>query len=304
MSSKVSIIIISYNKVEPVVFAVKSVINSHNKSRIETLIHIIDNSENKKIFTQLKSKLSWYSNIFLEKNEKNIGFAKAVNKGIRKSLEKGADYILLLNDDAFVDKNCIKKLIKALENNKNALAAGPTIFYAKDKEKVWHTGGYLSKFLMTIKIPYKNKKISKDFLKKLPTQEVDFLTGCVLLIKREAFDKIGFFDERLFFYAEDLDYSIRVKKAGYKLLWIPDAFAWHDIDIYKGRTNPFVLYHLARSNIIVRKKHLSVVKFIYFLLIHFLVITPYRIFQVLKGSKGIKSIYAWLKGTLDGIIGK
>lgn len=300
MPRKVSVIVISYNKVESVMCAVNSTLNDQSNSDMNIHIYIFDNSEDRRIFMQLKNNLSCYFNVSVEKNEKNIGFAKAANKGIIKSLEKGVDYILLLNDDAFIDKDCMKKLIEALENNNKALLAGPTIFYAKDTEKVWHTGGYLNRFL-TIKIPYKNKKVPKEFLKKLSIQEVDFLTGCVLLIKREAFDKIGLFDENLFFYAEDLDYSIRVKKAGYKLLWVPYVFAWHDIDIIKGRTTPFVMYHLAKSNIFVRKKHLSRLRYFYYMLAHLLLLTPYRIFQVLIGSKDFKSIYAWFKGTLDGI---
>lgn len=124
------------------------------------------------------------------------------------------------------------------------------------------------------------------------------------MLKREVVEKVGLFDEDLFFYGEDLDYSLRVKKAGFKLLWVPYAFAWHDIDIEKGRTNPFVMYTLAKSNIIVRKKNFSNLYFLYYLSIHFLFHTPFKVYQILKGSRNLNSVKAWLKGTRDGICSK
>jgi len=220
------------------------------------------------------------------------------------SLKKKADYILLLNDDAYLDKYCVKYLLDALEKNPKAMLAGPTIFYHIYKNKVWHTGGYYNKFLGKIEIPYKNKSIEPEHFKNLRTQGVDFLTGCVLMMKKEIVEEVGLFDENLFFYGEDLDYSLRVKKAGFRLLWVPYAFAWHDIDIEKGRTTPFVMYHLARSNIILRRKNFSKFYFIYYLLIHLFLYTPFRSYQILKGSKNLYSIKAWLRGTWNGICSK
>jgi len=295
---KLYVVIISYNKIEPVIKAIKSCRESYPKSKII----LIDNSENLEIFKELKHKLGVLSDIVFIKNESNLGFSKAVNQGIKIALENNADYVLLVNDDAYVDKDCIPQLLEALENNEKALLAGPTIFYKNEPNKIWHTGGYFNKLLGNIKIPYKNKIINPNSFKKMHSKEVDFLTGCVLMIKKEAYEKIGYFNEELFFYAEDLDYSLRVKKAGYKLLWVPSAFAWHDIDMKKGRTSPFVMYNLARNNIIVRKKHFNSLYFYYYLLLHFFVYTPYRVYQILRGSKEFTSIKSWFKGTLEGII--
>ena len=291
-------IIISYNKVVPVIEAVQSVLASHKDLKII----LIDNSDDPDVFENLKETFQNSSKIILLKNKKNIGFSKAVNQGIKIAIDNMADYILLLNDDAYLDKECINHLINALENDKNAMLAGPTIFYHKFMNRVWHTGGFFNKILGNIKIPFKNKVINYEYLKKFNPQEVDFLTGCVLMIKKEAVEKVGFFDEDLFFYGEDLDYSIRVKKKGYKLLWVPYAFAWHDIDIEKGRTNPFVMYNLAKSNIIVRKKNFNKYYYFYYLFLHFFIYTPFRFYQILKGSRDFRAFLSWLKGSYDGLI--
>lgn len=293
-------IIISYNKIEPVVKAINSVFDSYNRAKII----LIDNSEEPYILQELKERLKNFSNIIFVKNKTNVGFSKAVNQGIKIALDNGADYILLLNDDAYLDDYCIEHLIKALETDEKSMLAGPTIFYHNAKNKIWHTGGYFNKFLGSIWIPYKNKDVDIDTFKTFSIKEVDFLTGCVLMIKKEAIEKVGFFDEDLFFYGEDLDYSLQVKKKGFKLLWVPYAFAWHDIDIEKGRTSPFVMYNLARSNIILRRKNFDEMYFYYYLVLHFLLYTPYRLYQIWKGSRNFKSLIAWLKGTWDGLHSK
>jgi len=299
------IIIVLYNRFEPAIKAINSILGT-NADGFEMNIVLIDNSEIS-IIGKIKDylyKISTPGNVNFSFiiNSRNEGFSRAVNQGIKLALQNKADYVLLLNDDAYIDQECIPDLISALENNERALLAGPTIFYAKFPNLVWHTGGYYNKYLGKIQIPYKNKKSLPAHFKNLNVQRVDFLTGCVLLIKVEAFYKVGFFDEDLFFYGEDLDYSIRVRKSGFELLWVPYAFAWHDIEIYKGRTTPFVIYNLARSNLILIKKNFGKLYFCYYLfLIHFLLLTPYRIYQILQGSRDLKSILAWFKGTIDGL---
>lgn len=300
MKIKLYTIILLYNKLNAPIKAALSAFQSYNYNNFI----FIDNSGlgliNKIKYNLKKYNLTFFSIV----NEKNEGFAKAVNKGINYALKNKAKYILLLNDDAYVDKACIPLLLEYLEKDKQALMAGPTIYYTRKNNLVWITGGYFDKLLSKISIPFKNKKIDFGYFKNFPVQEVEFLTGCVLLIKAQAFKEIGFFDEDLFFYGEDLDFCFRVKKRGFKLLWVPYAFAWHDIDIEKERTNPFTMYNLAKSNIIVRRKNFNKPYFFYYLLLHFSLYTPFRLYQILKGSKNFDSIKAWFKGTWDGINSK
>ena len=297
MDKKVCAIIISYNKVNSVIKAIKSVLESYSNSKVI----LIDNSEDVNIFRILKNKLKMYSNITFIKNKENLGFAKAVNQGIKVALREKADYILLLNDDAYLERNCINYLIDVLERDKKALLAGPTIFYHKNRTMVWHTGGYFRKLLGSIYIPYKNKKLPFSYFKTLAPKEVDFLTGCVLLIKKEAIEKVGVFDEKLFFYGEDLDYSLRVKKMGYKLVWVPYAFAWHDIDVDNGRVSPFVMYNLSKSKMLVRRKHFNLYYYIFYVIVHFSLLSGKRFFDLVVRKRKLDSFIAWFKGALDGI---
>jgi len=291
------VIIVSFYKTEPLIKAVETVIESYSKSKFV----IVDNSANILVCKNLKKELPKYKNIIFISNPQNYGFAKAVNQGIEIAMkDNNCKYILLLNDDAYVDKDCIPKLIDALEKDEMALLAGPTIYYEKSPNTVWSAGGYFDNFLSRIRIPLKNKNITIEELDKIPIQEVDFLTGCVLLIKREAIEKVGFFDEAFFFYSEDLDYSFRVKKAGYKCLWVPSAIAWHDIDLNVRFNTPFVMYNLAKSGIIFRLKHFKGVELINNLISFILFHTAYKLFYLLNKSNPL-IIKAWFKGLIGGV---
>jgi len=294
---KLAVIIVTYNRTQSVTKAIQSVFSSWS----DCTIILIDNSPNTFYFENLKVSLEKYKNVFLFKNPYNYGFAKAVNQGIRIVMEKGKyDYILLLNDDAYLDKNCMPVLIEALEKDERAFLAGPTIFYYRFPNKVWSAGGYFDSFMSRINITLKNKNVSIEKLSKLSVKEVDFLTGCVLMIKYQAIKEIGLFDENFFFYSEDLDYSFRVKKAGYKCIWVPSAIAWHDIQIIDRFNSTFALYNLAKSGIIFRRKHFkgiallsNLICFVFFQSIH-------KFFYLLLNKGSLSSINAWFKGLIDG----
>jgi GT2 family glycosyltransferase len=291
-------IIVSFYKTEPLLKAVETVIESYSKSKFV----IVDNSANILVYKNLKIELSKYKNIIFISNPQNYGFAKAVNQGIEIAMkDNNCNYILLLNDDAYVYKDCIPKLMDALDGDDKALIAGPTIYYEKYPNKVWSAGGYFDRLFSRIKIPLKNKEVSIDDLKKFPIQDVDFLTGCVLMIKREAIEKVGFFDETFFFYSEDLDYSFRVKKAGYKCLWVPSSIAWHDIQMSARFSSPFAMYNLAKSGIIVRKKHFAGLLKLWDLLIFIFLHTLNKFLSFILGQSNFSAIKAWVKGIADGL---
>ncbi len=303
---QIGVIIVLYNKIAPVKKAINSVFNAFILDKnFKITIILVDNSEKNRISASLEKIFSDKQDLSLVfiKNPVNEGFAKAVNTGIKFALKEGADYVFLLNDDAWIDTHCLKYLTESIKNYKNVLLAGPTIFYAREPSRVWSAGGYFDKLLSRIKMPFKNKIIKKENLVKLPVQPVDFLTGCALMIDSRAFEKVGLFDETFFLYAEDLDYCLRVKKAGYKIIYVPFAFAWHDIHIEKGRTSPFVMYHLAKSNVVLRKKHFNKIYFAYYMILHVFLYTPFRIYQILRGSREKKkAIISWIKGSIEGLI--
>lgn len=260
---------------------------------------IIDNASNDGSLEKLMAMYKNTSIIRFIANRENFGFAKGVNQGIRAYLDQPEiDHIVLLNQDTIVDNRFIEACHQTIQNYPEVGVVGPRIFYHDKPQKVWHGPLFFSYAKCGVINPEKNK--FQQCLEEKDRQS-DFLTGCALFIKKEIFIKTGLFDEDYFFYYEDYDYCIRVKKAGYKLWFNPKGKVWHKItDIAKDRTNPYVIYYLAKGYIIFLRKNFSLFFILYGSLLHFFVYTPYRLIQILLGSRSLKSIASWFKGTIDG----
>lgn len=295
---KIFTIILNYNNYEKT----KKCLDHLLMSNIKTKIIFIDNGSTDdssyKLYQEFKHSNADIEFIF---NEKNLGFAKGVNVGIKKVLELGGDYVLLLNNDAYILPDTIEKLLKSLQENPKAVVAGPTIFYYHNKNKVWQAGGFFNWVKMGPSIMFKNKEIH---IEKLTNKiyKVDFLTACIWLAKTEIFKKIGLFYDNFFLYYDDFDFCFRVKKAGFELLYVADAIAYHDIgNIEKTRTSKTALYNLSRSFFIFIKKNLPMPVIVYGVLIFLFIYTPFRIFQIIKGKQNLSNIVYWLKGGIDGL---
>jgi len=265
---------------------------------IEKII-LIDNGSKNGSIERLQNDYLQNNKVYIIRNEDNLGFARGVNVGIQFALDLGAELFFLLNNDAIIDKECIKNLCAAIAEDERIGIAGPRIFYYNDPEKIWQGGGYFSFIKAGIINPEKNKLISHCSGK---IREVTFLTGCAMLVRREVFERIGLFDEDFFFYGEDVDFCLRARRAGFKLMYVPAAKVWHKIEnIAKNRTLPFHLYHLARSHLFVIRKNFGTLYSCYALIVHLLLYTPYRMWQIAHGSRSWKAVIAWFKGTLDGL---
>jgi hypothetical protein len=237
--------------------------------------------------------------VHIIRNEKNYGFSVGMNIGIQKALDMGAGLVFILNNDTIVDEECISKLYDVILKDSSAAVAGPAIMYFSNPDKLWQAGGYFNKLKMGVSVPDKGKRVSEI---NHSTSKVSFLTGCALLIPKKTFQKVGLFDSSLFFYGDDVDYGLRVKEAGLNMYFVPTAKVWHKIeDIKVDRTTPYVLYHLARSTVIMLRKRFSGIEKFYGILLQFTIYTGFRIWQTLKGRRGWQSVSSWLKGLVDGM---
>lgn len=262
-------------------------------------IVVIDNGSHDDSIVRLLNDYSLNRKVDVICNESNYGFARGVNVGIRYALEHGAEFVLLVNNDAVVDRTCVKQLMVITETNNKVGIVGPRVLQHTDRRKICGYGYYYNRFKTSVTCPEHNKLV-----KDCPphTREVEALAGCIMLVRKKVFEEIGFFDEQYFFYDEDVDFCLRASRAGFKIIYIPAAKAWHKLaSVTQERTSPFVLYHRARSRIIFLGKNFSWLHLLWGLLLHLTLYTPFRCFQVFRGSKSWKSIWAWFRGSLAGI---
>ncbi len=254
----------------------------------ELQILIIDNGSRDDHTEKLQKEFPQYQYIY---NKENCGFAGGVNQGIKLNFEL-SEYFLLVNNDASLEPNCLNLM---LETSKEKAVVGPAIYFKNKPNIIWQGGGFFLKLKMNINILGKNKKLHSP----LP-QEVDFLSGCVLLIPKNIINLVGYFDERFFFYGEDLDFCLRAKKKGVQIIYVPGASAWHSIrEIAKSRTSPFVLRNLSFSYFLIIRKHFPNFK-VYGLLLFIILYIPFRLYQIINGGNNWRNIYAWIDGGIKG----
>ncbi|MDQ7799268.1 MAG: glycosyltransferase family 2 protein [Candidatus Edwardsbacteria bacterium] len=295
-SKYISVVILNWNNLSDTIECIDSLLkNVHPVNKIV----IVDNGSTDGSGKMLAEKYSKDQLIELFFNEVNEGFSKGVNLGVKKALKSNPDYILLLNNDTVLDRDCIKKMVDACDLNNKCGIAGPRIFYNHKKEIVWQGGGYFNYYTGGNVVPEKNKKPK---VYKTNFVSATFLTGCIMLIKTVVFDKIGLLDEDIFFYEEDVDFCLRAVKSGYNLQYVPSAVAWHKVEGI--RLTPFAFYNRARSRIIVLRKNFNKIYVAYGILSHFLLFTPYKIYQSINAEKPWETLRAWFKGSIEGLFAK
>lgn len=231
-----SIVIINYNSKSVLFNCLDSLKSSNFPFKYE--VFIIDNCSTEKI-NELELE---YKNFTFIYNDKNIGFASANNIGIR--LAKGK-YILLLNPDTIVNSGSFHPLIDYLGSHEDVGVVGPKIFNADgDIERSTHSFpsllkeffhaneflksflGYNSRIIAVIK-NLTGVKSLESYWDHNSLREVDHVTGACMMIKREVIDKVGLLDEAFFLYNEEVEWSLRIKKSGYKSVFIPNSSIIH-----------------------------------------------------------------------------
>lgn len=183
----------------------------------------------------------------------NRRFAGGNNAGIQRALDSGADAIMLLNNDVVADPLLIEKLLAALAEDPAAGAAAPLIYFAPPTDRIWYAGGRCVPWLA---FSAHRAIRTRDDGRFRSIEETGYLTGCCLLATADAWRKVGLLDERYFIYAEDADWCLRARAAGFRLLFVPTARLWHRVSASSGGAmNAWKVYQRLRANVTLWSRH-------------------------------------------------
>jgi GT2 family glycosyltransferase len=209
MNPKVSIIILNWNGWEDTIECLESLYQMGWKEK-----ELENMPSNRKLI--------------LIKNEKNYGFAKGNNIGMRYALSSRTDYILILNNDIVVAPDFLTELIEVTEKDAQIGIAGPTCYYYDWPGVIWATGVRISWWTGRMRDIVGQGKQDKGQYQGI--MEVDGVTGCAMLIRRQVLDKISLFDPRFPFGNEDYEFCIRARRRGqFKVIYIPNSKIWHKV---------------------------------------------------------------------------
>jgi len=184
-----------------------------------------------------------------------LGFTGSTNLGLTRGLEMGARAFLLLNNDTVVHPEALGNMLRELESEPRIGAVTPKILYHDPSDRIWSAGG---EYTLWKGIPtHRGLRSGADDLRYTQPRDVSFGTGCALAIKRKVIEEIGLLDDDLFLYNEDGDYSLRMRKAGFRIRYTPDAIIWHRVGWTSKRwSGQFRHVHLGTRNLLrVHRKH-------------------------------------------------
>lgn len=177
----------------------------------------------------------------------NLGFSGGNNVGILHALKNKADYIWLLNNDTKVDPQALSAMVALAETDSSIGAVGSSIFYMDHPEKIQAWGGGSVSFWTGR---------TRHLLTPVPLKKLHYLTASSILIRHSALDEIGFLDDKSFFmYWEDVDFSLRLRKAGWKIAVASDSIVFHKEHASTGIKNPILDLYFNESAIRFYKKH-------------------------------------------------
>jgi len=182
----------------------------------------------------------------------NRRFAGGNNEGLKRALAGGADAIMLINNDTEAAGGLFDHLLGALERDPEAGAVGPVICFAQPRDVIWYAGG---RCIPALGVAAHRGLREVDRAQYTKVESTGYLTGCCLLASREAWLKVGPLDERYFIYAEDADWSLRARAAGYRLLLVPRARVWHKVSAASGAASPWKIYQRLRANLTLFARH-------------------------------------------------
>lgn len=216
---ELSIIIVSWNTRDMLRECLELILPA--ASTISNEIIVVDNGSADGSAEMVHSD---FSQVVLVRNSNNLGFPKAVNQGI--CVSKGS-FIALVNSDIMVPPNAFEEMVSYLKKNPGVAAVGPQLIGRTGHMQ--YSGGYapspVTALMQLIEVQALAGRRSHGlFVRARPSnrpQKVDWLGGACMVIDRRAVDRVGVLDESHFMYAEDLEYGIRLRRAGWQLHLLP-----------------------------------------------------------------------------------
>lgn len=261
-------------------------------------ILITDNCSPDKSGAQLREQFTNCHHLVLDDN---LGFAGGSNAGINWCIEQGAEWIWILNNDTTIDADALTRLIEIANQQPRAGILGAAI-YTPDKDGYSRSG--------TGKIDFGKAKtfergVVDDTASFIPCQ---WLSGCNMLIRADAFKVVGGFDEKFFLYFEDTDLCWRMNQAGWTCLFVPAATIKHIGGAStQGKMAVWKSYYYTRNRLLFfmrNSKGLMWILALFSICTHLLrhcLVLPFR---GEDGQRQLKAELLGLKDYLDGKLGK
>jgi GT2 family glycosyltransferase len=303
-------IILNWNNATDTILVAHEVLKHHKSSVVIVDNNSGDNSQVEiySFFKKIKPNIGWEkesdckiekkesgnSEIYLVSMEENYGFAKSINKIIRKILQGGYRYVWLLNNDAIPSTNALSALEDEMESDQNLGFAGSVIVDYKERNKIQCCGVKYFPYLGISKLVLKSQDLSSVNQEVISKERIDFQHGASLLVRLSILDRIGLMDEGFFLYFEEQDWQIRAAEMGYLNKLVIGSKVFHKGSMSTEHSKHLFFFFYNSSAVLYSLKHNNFLQ-IFFSFIGILLMTIKR--TKLKA----KSLFWGLKGIINGV---
>lgn len=246
MSAEVYIVLVNWNGWQDTIECVES---CHKLAYRHFRILIVDNGSTDGSESILRAR---FPQVDLIQAGANLGFAGGNNLGIKSALEQGADFIWLLNNDTLVAPEALGELVAVANSDERVGIVGSKLYYYNAPGKIAFAGGGWKQSPL---YPVHRGVDEDDQGQYNSVEEVDFITGCSLLIKAAVINDIGEMYDRYFLYWEDIDWNATADEHGWKILFTPGSHVWHKVSSTTNMLPGIKDYYSVRNRLLFLKRH-------------------------------------------------
>jgi GT2 family glycosyltransferase len=240
---KVAVVVLNYNGKVLAEKCLRSVLESPYANKE---IILVDNASTDGSGAYLRAL---FPDVMILENPENLGVAGGRNSGFREAVSRGNDYVLSLDNDAYIDRRLIEELVAVAESDLRIGVLGPKTYSDDGSDRIQCAGGRIT---YTQNVCSERGAGERDRGQYDKIEDVDYFPGCGFMARREVFEKLNFVDESFHGYGhEDTDFCFRAARLGYRVVYVSKAVMWHGGSTTIGGYSP-------------RKKYLEAVNSAYF----------------------------------------
>lgn len=256
---------------------------------------VVDNGSAPESFEQLHDNYAWP--VFI-RNEENRGFTGGNNRGITEALNRGCDWVFLLNNDTVVHEEFLANLVTAAKQRPDSTGiVGPKV-HTYEGDELWAAGAEINRLTGTTR-----HRTGAEEQYSAPEQ-VDYVVGAAMLVRAEVFKEVGLLDDDFFIYYEETEFCLRAAEEGWDVWYVPVSGVEHKESV-TFEHSPFRSYYLTRNRVLLANKrcnspHRKLVFWVVYLLRWVLAQSVYL--AVVEDMPD--AAYNTLSGGFDAIIGR
>jgi GT2 family glycosyltransferase len=209
---------------------------------------VVDNASKDNNYTLIDTS---YAFVKLVRSDVNLGFAGGNNLGLKSAQ---GTYLLFLNNDTEVNPDFMLPMTGLFEKDHHVGAVSPKIRYYEQSDTLQYAGfSPMNPFTLRMHaIGFKEKDTGQYDL----VRETPFAHGCAMMVKQEVIEKVGSMHEEYFLYYEEHDWSTRIRKAGYRIMYQPASLVLHKESISIQKDSPLKVHYLQRNRILYMRKNI------------------------------------------------